>query len=138
MLSQKKAFEIASNYVNKLKEDYKLRLAILFGSFATNLWTESSDIDILIVADELSDNIWDNYAILKERFIQPFGISTKMVQKEIESLNFIILDALEYGIILHKDQSIYNSIKEKLEYVKKRYGLFRTDKGWNYSKERIA
>lgn len=134
MLSQKKAFEIASNYVSKLKDDYTLRLAILFGSFATGLWTESSDIDILIVADELSDNIWDNYAILKERFVQPFGISTKMVQNEIESLNFIILDALEYGIILHKDQSIYDLIKEKLEHVKKRYGLFRTAKGWNITR----
>jgi len=132
LLSQKKAFDIAYNYVNKLKGDYKLRLAILFGSFATGLWTESSDIDILIVADELSDNVWDNYVRLKERYIQPFGISTEMIQKEIESLNFIILDALEYGIILYKDQSIYDSIKEKLEYVKKRYGLVRTAKGWNY------
>ncbi|MGQ9469329.1 MAG: nucleotidyltransferase family protein [Nitrososphaerales archaeon] len=134
MLSQKKAFEIASNYVNKLKEDYTLRLAALFGSFATNLWTESSDIDILIVADELSDNVWDNYVKLKERFIQPFGINTKTIQKEIESLNFIILDALEYGIILHKDQIVYNSIKEKFEHVKKRYNIVRTAKGWDYSK----
>lgn len=132
LLSQKKALEIADSYVDKLKENYTLRLVVLFGSFAKEEWTETSDVDLVVVADELSGSIGENYVKLKGRFIEPLGIKTETLKKELEQLNFLLLDAIEYGKILYKDQETYNKARNLFEEVKKRHNLVRTEKGWNY------
>jgi len=135
LLSRRKAFEIAEEYLNRLRERYTLRLVILFGSFAKDQWTETSDIDLLIVADELQDSIGENYIRLKERYIEPFGVKTEDFEKQIEALNFIILDAMEYGEILYKDPATYARARMRFDEVKRRHKLTRTEKGWNYKVE---
>jgi predicted nucleotidyltransferase len=126
----KRKLKLAEEYVEELRERYTLRLAILFGSLARDEWTEHSDVDLLVVADELSDDPLRNYVELKEYGVEPIGFSTRGVFKEIERINFVLLDALEYGRILYKDKMLYEFLMEKFREIKERYGLVRDDKGW--------
>jgi len=61
----RRKYEAVGRYVRELKCKLDLKLVILFGSLAKGSWTESSDIDLLIVSDDLSDNPAENFIKLK-------------------------------------------------------------------------
>ena len=61
----RRKYEAVGRYVRELKRKLDLKLVILFGSLAKGSWTESSDIDLLIVSDDLSDNSAENFIKLK-------------------------------------------------------------------------
>jgi len=73
--------------INSLREKlcekysvYKLRLLILYGSYARGESTEESDIDILVVADDLSKDPRDAYiklVIPEKPEINPIGFNTE-------------------------------------------------------------
>ncbi len=71
-------------YSRWVREKLTVRLLILFGSLARGDWTESSDIDILVVADELSDDVGENYIQLKQYMIEPIGYNTDIFVAEIK------------------------------------------------------
>ncbi|MDJ0268967.1 MAG: nucleotidyltransferase domain-containing protein [Aigarchaeota archaeon] len=99
------------DYSRWVREKLTVRLLILFGSLAREDWTESSDIDILVVADELSSDVGENYIQLKQYMIEPIGYNSDIFVEEIKKPNMLILDALRYGRILYFDEEYLNRIE---------------------------
>ena len=85
---------------------------ILFGSFAKGNYTESSDIDILIVLR--SDLDWFDRQLLEMMFYENKGF---------------ILDVLEDGIILH-DKGYWKEKKRKFLDRKKSGIIKKIKNGW--------
>jgi len=123
----------ADEYVKWLRENFTVRLAILFGSLARGDWTESSDIDVLVVADELLDNVGENYLKLKQYMIEPIGYSSESFMQEIRRANFLILDALRYGKILYADEKYLAKVIRLVERVKEELNITYQEGMWRFS-----
>ncbi|MEM0329534.1 MAG: nucleotidyltransferase domain-containing protein, partial [Nitrososphaerota archaeon] len=61
----RRRYEELERYLSELGRELDLKLVILFGSLARGDWMESSDIDLLIVSDDLSDDPAENFIRLK-------------------------------------------------------------------------
>jgi len=71
---------------------YKLRLLILYGSYARGDYTEESDIDILVVADDLPKDPRDAYiklVIPGKPEINSIGFNTEMFIKNSRKLSHL-------------------------------------------------
>lgn len=49
----KEKFKLVNEYLTYLRSKYTLRLVIVFGSLIKGDWTQYSDVDVVVVADEL-------------------------------------------------------------------------------------
>jgi len=107
---------------------YKLRLVILYGSYARGDYTEESDIDILVVADDLPKDPRDAYiklVIPEKPEINPIGFNTEVFIKKLEKGEPFILEVLEDGKIICGDQEFQERIIEiyrekRREYIRNR------------------
>ncbi|MEW6654894.1 MAG: nucleotidyltransferase domain-containing protein [Bacteroidota bacterium] len=55
------AINTAFAFINECKTaGLTFRKVLLFGSYATGNFTEDSDIDLLLISDQFTDNIFDN------------------------------------------------------------------------------
>ncbi len=64
------------------------------------------------MADELSDDVGENYIQLKQYMIEPIGYNTDIFVDEIKKPNMLILDALRYGKILYSDREYMDRVDE--------------------------
>ena len=109
----------------------KPRLVILYGSRARGDHLEDSDIDILVVADNLPRDPREAYAILQipeHPQIQPIGINTEDFTRKLREGNTFILEAIEDGIILCADNKFKQQILK--EYIEARKKYHRKGKTW--------
>ena len=80
---------------------YRVRLVILFRSMARGDYTDESDIDILIVADNIPNDPREAYQITREVTelidprIQPIALKTESFLKKLEKENTFITEILE-------------------------------------------
>lgn len=73
--------EIAIKYADILKQEYALHSMYLYGSYANGNYHQDSDIDLAVVADDLSGDIFeDTFILLKYR---------RMVDNRIEPHPFL-------------------------------------------------
>jgi len=128
----RKKYEVLEKYLSELKKELDLKLVILFGSLARGDWKESSDIDLLIVSDDLSDDPAENFIKLKRGCVEPHGFNSKRFLDELEKPNLVILDALEYGKRLIADRKFMKLVESKFQEVKKKYGLKRVKGTWTW------
>lgn len=128
----RRKYEALERYLSELKRELDLKLVILFGSLARGDWMESSDIDLLIVSDDLSDDPAENFIRLKRESVEPHGFSTRRFLDELERPNLLILDALEYGKRLIADEEFMKLVERKFEEIKKKYGLRWVDGTWTW------
>lgn len=128
----RKKYEVLERYLSELRKELDLKLVILFGSLARGDWSESSDIDLLIVSDDLSDDPAENFIRLKRECVEPHGFSTRRFLAELEKPNLLIMDALEYGRRLIVDEKFMKLVEEKFEEVKRKYGLKWVDGTWTW------
>ena len=94
-------------YVERLKEELKPRLVLLFGSFARGDYNEGSDVDLLIVA-EFKEHFLDRIGLLMKLNtfhipIEPIGYTPQEFQDMRERGNPFILEVLERGKVLYGD-----------------------------------
>lgn len=128
----RRRYEELERYLSELGRELDLKLVILFGSLARGDWMESSDIDLLIVSDDLSDDPAENFIRLKRGRVEPHGYNTRRFLEELEKPNLLILDALEYGERLVVDDEFMRVVENKREEVKRRYGLKWVDGAWTW------
>ncbi|PUA34274.1 MAG: hypothetical protein B9J98_00015 [Candidatus Terraquivivens tikiterensis] len=100
-------------------------LVILFGSRARGEATPVSDYDLLAVKQE---HIGDRLIIRWPA--QIFAYSIDEVDKEIENLNTIVLDALVEGVLLCGDRLLFQKLRNKVDNVVKKRNLHKTKIGW--------
>lgn len=66
MYTQAEINNIVENFVKIVSENFNLREAYLFGSYANGLANEYSDIDIALVSDEFEGSrFWDKKKLYK-------------------------------------------------------------------------
>lgn len=58
--------DIVREYAKKVCENYKIEAIILFGSYAKGTENEDSDIDIAVITDDFSNDIFDEQLNLKK------------------------------------------------------------------------
>ncbi len=66
-MDKKQALNIARNYVERIKEKYDLKKAMLFGSYVRGTNNIDSDIDIALVFGNISDLIDMQIELMKLR-----------------------------------------------------------------------
>ena len=120
------------NYIEQcIKKD--AILILLFGSRAKRDFHKDSDIDILIVSRNLSDDVRD----MADDFfsdslpIQPFVMTPTQLFERIDNLDFLIFDAFEDGLILYSDMDM-DAVYKRLKASKELFSLKRVKNGWNF------
>jgi len=111
---------------------YQPRTIILFGSYARGDFTESSDIDLCLIADNMPREelprrtLPDMPKIPKLKVI---GFSPDEFLQYIRTLRFLAFDIVADGIVIH-DDGLYGKIRETFDDTIRRYGISRQRHGW--------
>ena len=108
-------------------------LILLFGSRAKRDFHKDSDIDILIVSKNLSDDVRERASdFFSDALpVQPFVMTTAELMERIDKLDFLVFDAFEDGLILYSDMDM-DTVNERLKVSKERFSLKRVKSGWNF------
>ena len=110
---------------------------ILYGSLARGDYKKGSDIDIIIVADNLPQKFTDRIELLlcfsAGGPIEPRGYTPHEFLKMIEEAYGTVLDAIAYGIILY-DRGFIKKAKELFKKTIKTLELKRVTNGWKSEK----
>lgn len=121
--------------LDKLVENYKkmlrLRLAILFGSRARGDYTDKSDIDILVVADNLPKDPRESFAVLRDIDfvkIHPIGFNTEIFLKKLKEGSTFIIEIIEEGKPLYADKEFLEQVMNIYKEIRSKYT--RRGKAW--------
>ncbi len=120
-------------------ESLKPKLIILFGSYARGDYTDESDIDVCVVAENLPENIFERRSLsgfYRVANVRAVGYSPEEFFEELEKPNLFLYDILEEGIIIHCDKNFLVKVIEKKEENKRRFGLIREPGGWRITKDK--
>ncbi len=120
------------NYIEQcIKKD--AILILLFGSRAKLDFHKDSDIDVLIVSKNLSDDVRERASdfFSDSLPVQPFVMRPDELLERIDKLDFLIFDAFEDGLILYSDMDV-GTVNERLKASKERFSLKRVKCGWNF------
>jgi len=113
---------------------FKPRLIILYGSYARGDYTEDSDIDVLVVADELPRDPRDAYeklvklVISDDPRITPIGMNTEVFLRKLEQGVPFILEVIEDGKVLCYDSEFLDKVMKT--YREKRVNYERRGNVW--------
>lgn len=120
------------NYIEQCIEKGAI-LVILFGSRAKHDFHKDSDIDILIVSRNLSDNARERASDLFSDSlpVQPFVMTKGELMERIDKLDFLVFDVFEDGLILYSDMDM-DHVNYRLKASKERFSLRRVKSGWNF------
>jgi len=111
------------------------RTIILFGSYARGDFTESSDIDLCVIADNMPREelarrtLPDLPSIPKVTII---GFLPGEFLEYIRTIRFLAFDIVADGIIIY-DDGLFRRIQEAFNDVIKTYGISRQRHGWKIS-----
>ncbi|MGB9728166.1 MAG: nucleotidyltransferase domain-containing protein [Nitrososphaeria archaeon] len=142
--------KLVNEYVNEIKKvlDGKLVSVCLFGSIARGDFTRESDIDLLIIAKNVPDDVGRRHSLFREarrkiissniaESVRKMGYSTTfseiiLTPDEVKEHPPILLDMVEDGIILYDDNNFLSSIIDEVKERLKRLGSkrIRLKHGW--------
>ena len=104
---------------------FRLRLVVLFGSRARGDYTEWSDFDVLVVADDLPGDPREAFSALYDPStpsVVPIGIRTDKFLRMLREGSTLLLEALEDGRVLCGDAefaervfAIYREVRRGFE-----------------------
>jgi predicted nucleotidyltransferase len=101
MVDQSVAIKIAKDFVKDCKlSGLKFDKVLLFGSFAKGTVHEGSDIDLLLVSNQFTDNVFENLKLyvkvnIRYPIIETHPFSETLFQKEDEFIQSIIKNCIE-------------------------------------------
>ena len=124
--------EIAE-YLEAIKERLKPKLVVLYGSIAKGTFGLGSDVDILIVADDLPKNPNERLRLLYtlDRTRAPIdakAYTPREVKRMLSKGHPLIMDALEDGKVLYADEGYLKELLREFKLAKKRFRRF--ERGW--------
>jgi len=115
-------------YVNTLKKrGLKIRSIVVFGSRARGDYKPWSDVDILVIAENLPKS--KRWEILWVGEVEPRGYTPREFLKALWKLDMTALDACYEGKVIY-DDGFWKSAMKEFEKVKKKYMLKKLDDGW--------
>jgi predicted nucleotidyltransferase len=110
---------------------YGVRLIILFGSRARGDYTEDSDVDVLVVADQLPRDPREAYAVVAKLAgpkVTPTCLNTESFMKRLEDESTMIMEVLEDGKVVYADEGFLEEVRAKYREVRGRWT--RSGKTW--------
>ncbi|MDJ0275156.1 MAG: nucleotidyltransferase domain-containing protein [Nitrososphaerota archaeon] len=133
------ALERVKEYAEKLAEaDVRPRSVILFGSYAKGDYTEESDVDVCVIAENLPEDELARRSLSSlypHVGVRAIGYFPGEFLEMLERLNVIVLEIVEYGIPVI-DDGTFARAKEVLERLKGT-GVVRPEQGgWRFSTAR--
>jgi len=69
--------------------------------------------------------------------ISPLGFGPEEFLGRLKGLSFVLLDALEDGIIVKADEDFLTQVREVVEELKATYGLRKNHRGWSFRPEAV-
>ncbi|MFQ6074568.1 MAG: nucleotidyltransferase domain-containing protein [Candidatus Bathyarchaeia archaeon] len=119
-------------YIERLKGKVNLHTVIVFGSRVRGDYEPWSDVDLVIIADDLSQGIERMrmfYSVERGAAIEPRPYTREEFLMAIEAIDITAWDSICDGVVI-LDDGFWKSAKEKFTEVRERYGLVRTKTGW--------
>ena len=98
---------IISDIVNNLKK-LDTKYIILFGSYASETYTDDSDIDLIVILD--SNEIPDTYEKRMANKLMVRNCIYELSRKK--AIDLVVYTEAEYDLIKHNQTSFYNEISE--------------------------
>ena len=116
----------------------KARAVILFGSRSKGEYTEESDCDICLIADDLPHDVFRRRYLAPSgfRFLSVFGFHPQEFLNMLNDANLFILDILEEGKTLY-DNGFLRQAQIRGKEVIEKYLLKREEKGWSWDKDAV-
>jgi len=111
------------------------RAIILFGSYARGDFTESSDIDVCLIADKMPKEEMSRRTlpdVPKIPKIKVIGFLPEEFLEYIRTIRFLAFDIVADGIVIYDDGS-YGKIREAYDDAIRTYGICRQRHGWKIS-----
>ncbi|KPU63889.1 nucleotidyltransferase [Thermococcus sp. EP1] len=120
-------------YVKNIKEKLDPKLIILHGSIAKGTFGLGSDVDLLVVSDELPKNFNERLRLLYELDntrapLDIKGYTSKEFKKMILKGHPLVLDALEDGIVLFSKKEFLQEVNKLFKKAKRSFK--RIENGW--------
>jgi len=113
------------------------RTIILFGSYARGDFTESSDIDLCVIADNMPKEELTRRALPDLPSIPKvtvIGFLPEEFFEYIRTIRFLAFDIIADGLIVY-DDGLYREIREAFNDAIRTYGICRYRHGWKIRSE---
>lgn len=97
---------LAHRYVDDLAQRVNVIAAAVAGSVARGDFNVWSDIDVVVVAEELPTRTPDRMTVLMEGVfprVQPVGFTPEEFRVAVRRKNRLVLEALDSGVLLNGD-----------------------------------
>ncbi|MEM2912985.1 MAG: nucleotidyltransferase domain-containing protein [Candidatus Bathyarchaeia archaeon] len=125
-----RVIEAVKRYVEQhVIPSLKPLLVILYGSFARGDFTDGSDIDLLIIAENIPGNYWDRWSLAYE-IVENFPTDPHIYTPDefrvmLTDGRMTALDALTEGLIIYAEPNYIREVNERLLEVLKRKVKYR-------------
>ncbi|WP_423792402.1 nucleotidyltransferase domain-containing protein [Methanocaldococcus indicus] len=141
-MDEEKLNKILNEFLERCKEKFgdNLISIVLFGSYAKGTATEYSDIDLLVIANNLPKRRIDRYKIIKDidlEFLKKYHITISPILIKPEELSTKSISPLIYGIltgykVIYDKNNFWNNYIEKIRPIIKKDGAIyvERDKEW--------
>ncbi|MGC8850189.1 MAG: nucleotidyltransferase domain-containing protein [Candidatus Bathyarchaeia archaeon] len=131
---KKEAYEKIRDFVKQVKP-LNPRLIILYGSYARGDYTESSDIDVCVVAERLPEDIFRRRSLSglhKVKNLNPIGYHPNEFLEELKGPNLFLYDVLREGVVIY-DDGFLEEARGTLEEEIKRKGIVKSGDKWMFN-----
>jgi hypothetical protein len=118
-----------------LARELRPSVIILFGSYAKGNFTETSDIDICLIADKMpTDELTRRTlpGLEKPCKVRVIGFQTEEFFDYLRTLRFLAFDIVADGVVIY-DNGVFGKIRSTYEHVIKAHGIVRLEHGWKFS-----
>lgn len=102
---RREAYEKLESFLDRVKP-LNPRALILFGSYARGDFTEESDIDVILIAENLPENVFERRSISSLyhfKKMMAIGYYPEEFIKELKRQNSFIHEVLKEGVIVYSD-----------------------------------
>jgi predicted nucleotidyltransferase len=106
---RKKVETALQHYLKRISSQIKVHRAILFGSYAQDNYSPGSDIDIVIIANNLPSDPGKRFAMLKDTILgldlQPFAYTTQEWDKMMKTPSSFAREIVKHGKVLLSEEA---------------------------------
>jgi len=113
----------------------KPRLIMLYGSYARGDFTEFSDVDVCVVAENLPEDVFERRSLsglYKVENLRPIGYYPNEFLEELRKPNLFLYDVLTEGIVIY-DDGFLEKARQVLEEKAKKMGIVKSGGKWTFN-----
>lgn len=129
---------LIKRFIDEVFRKYSPSCIILFGSYVKGDFTESSDVDICVISNELPEDLIERRTIITGiKKIRALGFKEDEFFRMLDEMNPLVLDIVYEGRPLFGEE-IFRRYKKKLKKMIKRGFIEKYKDGWRYKSTRLS